>query len=288
MAFSNTFLHRVEWVTKFQERLNKPQNWNQICNVEYTDLYTLTNPYMSTVPNTASHTRGTAFTYTTLAFTTDTHTISTSAIWATAMDRADYAQCGFLKQMDLAELAAVRIGECLEAAMLASYSSMTTFDNATLTGGAAGNITVSESNVDNIIRKLKQKITEANGLELANRNGIFIVWRPEDFEKLEAFCMANGFNTADAALKNGISIGFTYGGVEHYVSNSHTANHLIAGVKKALHLGICKSTFGKLTVVENPYADTGVISGVGLDSRVDYAYKVWNNVSTVLYDVRVA
>ena len=280
-------LYRAEWVTKFQERLNYPQNWNQVCNVEYTDLQVLTNPYMSTVPSSASHTRGTAFTYSTHAFTTDVTAVTGSEIWAVAIDRADLAQCGFVKMMDYAELAATILGEKLETAMMAKYGSLTSFDNTEL-GGGAGNITVSESNIDNIIRAMKRKIIKANGLPLANRHGMFIIWRPEDFEKLEAFCMANGFNTADNALKNGVAVGFTYGGVEHYISNSHTANHLIGGVKKLLHLGVCKSTMGKINVVENPYADTGVISGIGLDSRIDYEYKVWNNVKAVLFDIKVA
>lgn len=34
-----------------------------------------------------------------------------------------------------------------------------------------------------------------------NQNGLGFVWRPEDFEFLEAFTQANGFATADKALK---------------------------------------------------------------------------------------
>jgi len=287
MAFSNTILYRAEWVTRFQDRLDKPQNWKEICNVEYTDLQVLTNPYMSTVPAVAAHTRGTAYTYSTMAFTTDVTAITTSYKHATAIDRADLAQAGFLKQMDMIDLAATALNEQLESGVLGTYGSMTSFDNTEL-AGSAGNITVSEANVDNIIRAMKRKIIVANGLSLMNQHGAFIVWRPADFEKLEAFVQANGFNTADNALKNGTVPGFHYMGVDHMISNSHTANHLIGGVKNLLHLGIVKSTYGQIVVNQDPYADTGVISGIGVVMRVDYGVKVWNNIKPVLFDIKVA
>ena len=88
------------------------------------------------------------------------------------------------------------------------------------------------TNIDDIVRGIRRIVAVANGQELANRNGIFFVWRPADFEALEQFAQANGFNLADAALKSGIERGYHLLGADHYVSNSHAANHVMAGVTR--------------------------------------------------------
>ena len=80
----------------------------------------------------------------------------------------------------------------------------------------------------------------------------------------------NGFDTADMALKNGIppQKAFHYMGVDHYLSNSHTANHVFAGIKKIGILGILRGTFGKAKFIEDP----AKVSGLGIVSRVDYGF----------------
>lgn len=171
--------------------------------------------------------------------------------------------------------------------MLASHASWTNFDNASI-GGAAGNITVSVSNIDDIIRGIKREIREANGQSLMNRNGAFIVWRAADFEILEAYVQQNGFSTADMALKDGTVAGMRYMGVDHYVSNSHAAGHVFAGVKNVFHLGIVKDTYGQVVVDNEPATAAGAVSGIGVVSRVDYAFKAWANTTGVLFDVLVA
>lgn len=286
MAFSNVTVYHEEWEAKLQERLNYPQNWKEVCDVVYTNDKVIHRPYQSTTPSAASLTRGTAFSYSTFGVTDASLNIATPYIYAMALDSADLAQQTFVDQMMIAEQAGTILNEQVEAAFLGTYASFTTFDNTQL-GGSAGNITVSASNIDNIIRAMKREISEANGDALAARNGMFIIWRAADFEKLEEFCQANGFNTADHALLNGALPGFHYAGVDHYVSNKHTAGKVVGGVKKVVTLGILSSTYGKLTVVDNPYADTGVISGKGFDMRVDYGIKVWEKILPVIFNITV-
>ena len=183
------------------------------------------------------------------------------------------------------------IDEALEAAMLADHANWTNIGD--LGGGAIGlgstAITVSASNIDDIIRAIRREINKANGQKLAAQNGIFIIWRPADFELLEAFIQANGFVTADTYLRNGAVSGLFYGGVYHYFSNDITAGHLFAGVKGVEHLGICRTTYGQVTVTQDPPATgAGALSGIGVISRVDYAFKTWSNVKPVLFDINVA
>lgn len=289
MAVANTVLYPEEWVVKLQERLSHPTNWKEFCRVDYTDTRVLVNPYMSTVPSVQSHTRGTAYTHQTFAITTDSITINSSAIMPMFIDRADMAQSSYARQMELAELQGQLINEYIESKMLADHGSWTDVGDSAgvITSGVAGQITVAASNIDDIIRGIKRIIRVANGHNLMTRNGVGIIWRPADFEILEAFVQANGFREADIALKEGTAPGLHYMGVDHYVSNDHTANHILAGVKKLLHLGIVKSTFGGIVIDEEPATGDGPLSGTGISSRLDWAFKTWTNIKPLIYDLNV-
>jgi hypothetical protein len=246
---------------------------------------------MSTVPAVQNGTRGTAYSFQDFALTDENVTIDTYKELPIYIDDADLAQSDFVKQMELAEMQGTLVSETLEAAMLASHAAWTNVGDSsgTITSGITTAITVSPSNIDDIIRGVKRIIRKANGSKKAGRNGIFFIWRPEDFEILEGFVQANGFTTADAALKNGTEAGMPYMGAFHYMSNDHTAGHVFAGVRKLFNLGICKSTYGKITKIVHPAGSSGGnLSGTGMHTRVDYKFKAWNNDAALLYDLNVA
>ena len=286
MTVANTVLYQEDYVTKFQERLDKDTNWKQVCKVDISNKRVLNNPYMSTVPALQTHTRGTAYTHQTFALTNDAVTINQSQILGIFIDRADLAQQTYIDWMDAAELQGQLVDEALETDMLINHAMWTDFDNASI-GGSAGNISVSASNVDDIIRGIKREIREANGTSLMNKNGVFIVWRAADFEILEAYVQANGFSTADSALKDGTVEGFKYLGVSHYVSNLHASGHLFGGVKGLFHLGILQDTYGQVVADNEPATADGPLSGVGIVSRIDWEFVGWNNTKTLLFDVLV-
>lgn len=282
----NTGVYKEDWEVKLQERLSEPTIWKEICNVKYTDTKILHNPYMTDAA-AQTLTRDTAYTHQGIVITDDYVSIDTGKILPQQIDRADLAQCTYANQMDLADSQGRLLDEAIEAAMFAAHADYTDFDNSKI-GGDAGNITVSATNVDDIIRAIKREIRKAHGQALLNRNGGFIVWRPEDFEILEAFVQANGFSTADGALKDGTSQGFRYMGLEHYSSGFMTAGHLFGGVKKALTLGILKSTYGQVVIDEEPATADGALSAIGVVSRVDFKYKTWVKMKPVLFDINVA
>lgn len=283
---SNTIIYAEDWAVKLQERLSENNKWKEICKVEYTDTKVLHNPY-DTDATVQTGTRGSAYEHQDITITDETVSIDTFKILPQLIDRADLAQSTYVKQMELASSQGVLLNEAIEAGMLGQHAQWTNFDNASI-GGSAGNITVAASNIDDIIRGIKREIREAGGEELMNRNGVFIVWRPADFEVLEAYVQANGFSTADGALKDGTSQGFKYMGVEHYSSNKITAGHLFGGVKKAFHLGICKSTYGQIVIDQEPATAGGAVSGIGVVSRVDFKFKAWAKMVPVLFDILVA
>lgn len=280
----------MEWETKLQERLDKPITFKEVCKVIYSNVYGINSPYMSTEFTAQTGTRGCSYGFSEFTLTNDQLLINTFKIVPVFIDRADLAQANMASQMEIADRQGALINEALESAVLGGHAGWTDFDNASI-GGSAGNITVSINNIDNIIRGIKREITENNAQSLADRNGIFIIWRAADIELLEEFCQANGFNLADTALKNGIPSGYHFMGVDHYVSNSHTANHLFAGVKKIMNLGILSSTYGKIVVNQDPSSGVttyGPVSGIGIISRVDYGINTPTGLKTAVFDVAVA
>lgn len=276
----------LEYETKLQERLSAPTVWKEVLNVKYTDTGILRNPYL-TDATVSTGTRGTGYTSVAVATTDDTVSITDYTYSAEHIDDADLAQKSFSDFMEIADNMGTMLNENMETAMLLEHPQWTNFDNASI-GGVAGNITVSISNIKNIITGVKTAIRTAGGGELANRNGIFIQWREADFEKVEMLASSEGFNTADDALKNGIKQGFRYLGVEHYSTSKNVTGHVFGGVKKAFMVGIVKSTYGKMKQIVNPVVGGAQISGVGLESRIDRKFKAWTKMVPVLFDILVA
>lgn len=278
--------YTVEIETKLQERLSAPMVWKEICDVRYTDSGTLKNPYL-TDSTVGTGTRGTGYTSTAVATVDDSVSITDYVYSAQHIDDADLAQKTFSDFMEIADNMGVMLNERVETNMLLEHAQWTNFDNASI-GGAAGNITVSISNIKNIIAAMKTAVRTAGGAELAERNGMFIQWREADFEKVELLAASEGFNTADDVLKNGIKKGFRYMGVEHYSTSKNVSGHVFGGVKKAFTVGIVKSTYGRVKTIVNPVVSTAQISGVGLESRIDLKFKAWNKMVPVLFDILVA
>jgi len=285
---ANTVIYKEDWTVKLQETLDAPTFWKDVCRVDFTTSKVLHNPYQSNAA-AASYTRGAAYTYADFTVTDDSVDINTSQVVAEFIDRADLAQTGYDLQMERAVRQGEEINLTIEQAFVGDYANMTDFDNTEI-GGGAGDITLSATNVDDVVRAVKKKILAANGGDMYVRQGGFIIWDPTAFELLESFAMANGFVTQDSALGGGVDgvNGFNYMGFTHYVSNSLTTEtntlHVVAGVKKTYHLGILSSTFGDVMVDDK---DPNLQSGIGIVSRVDYKGKVWNNVSGLIYDVQI-
>lgn len=295
MANTITY-NKHDYVTSLRARINKPANWREILNVKFSDVRTIVNSSMTTEPSVQSGTRGTAQAIQAYVLTADTLTISTYRYLSMFIDEADRYQQSYVDQMNIAEFQGKKISEYIEAQMLAQHASWTNFGAGDLSNTSADDttqITVSASNIDDLIRAIKRKLYANNGVEFAMEKGVFIVWRPEDYELLEAFVQANGFSEADIALKNGIPVGMRYMGVEHYLSTQHTANHLFAGIKKMGELGILRGTFGQAKFIEDPAGpsdgnSTNMLSGVAINSRVDYGWNFPSYYAEFYMDVNVA
>ena len=248
---------------------------------------------MSTEYSLQSGTRGTAYTHSDFALTNDTLTINAQDIVSVFQDRADLAQSKLATAAEHGARQGDLINERVEDLFLAQVSGFTNFGD---TGGGtfglgATQITVTSANIDNIIRAVKREIIIAKGSKLARKHGIAFVWRPADFEKLEESMASQGFTFADMALKDGIMDVDGQGkyafGAYHYVSESHTANHVFAGVRKILQIGLLKSTYGKIFFNPNAVSADGPLSGVSWEARLDYGFNPKAGLTAILFDVNV-
>lgn len=288
MAIANTITYETTFEDVLQDRLDRPTTWKEMCDVTVSDTRVVSTSYMSTTPSLTTVTRGTGVVGQTFVETAETLTISTGRDLGLFVDLADLAQSDWTKPAELFNRIGALLNEFVESAVLARFATWTTFDNASI-GGAAGNITVSASNIDDIIRGVKRQIRVANGQMLMNQNGVGFVWRAADFEILEAFVQANGTSTADDALKNGTVEGLRYLGVDNYWSNDHTAGKLFASVKKVERLGILRGTYGRAHTIDFPAGDTNTfMSGKAFYSRIDIGHLSPTSTLGLEFNITVA
>lgn len=298
----NTIIYQALWENKLAQRLDKPQNWKDVNDVVYTDTQTYNFPLVSTanepavatLTNTAAgrSTLSNVIPFISVTETNETLSIVTAEIDSVYLDYADQAQSNYAKMADMGNLLGKKIGERIEAISLGNHANWTNFGD---TGGgvlglAATQITINGNNIDDVIRGVIEQINTANGFNIYNDNGGFVIWRPADWTFLVQFMQANGFRFADEALADGGkgSLGKEVMGLYHYVSTGHSANHVMAGVRQVQKFGILKSTYGKTYVNEMPSSSTaGSLSGTQIHTRVDYGLLVPTNLAPVIFDVNV-
>lgn len=221
-----------------------------------------------------------------------TLTISIAEIISDYKDYADQAQSNYANMAEMGTYLGTKLGERAESISLANATNGTDFGDtgAGVLGLAATQITVSATNIDDIVRGIIQQIQTANGWDLYMENGGFVEWRPADWTFLVQYMQSMGFTFADEALKDGGKgrLGKETMGLYHYVSTKHTANHLLAGVRKAAKFGILTSTYGRIYKQDNPASSTaGSLSGTQIHTRLDYGQMIPTNLLPVVYDVNV-
>lgn len=301
---SSAYIYQQAWANTLAQRLDKPQNWKDVCDVVYTDtqihnfplISTGNEPAVATLTNTAAG-RSTVSNVIPFVDTTETNqtlTISIAEINSAYVDYADQAQSNYAKLATLGDLLGKKMNERMETIVLANHANWTDVgdDGSGGVGLSSTDLTVSATNIDDIVRGVIEQIQTANGWDLYMTNGGFAVWRPADWTKLVTFMQANGYTFADEALKTGGKgqLGKEAMGLYHYVSTSTASGgHIMAGVRKTQKLGILASTAGKIYQAEMPASSTaGSLSGTQIHTRYDYGLLVPTNLLPVVYDINVA
>lgn len=224
--------------------------------------------------------------------TNQTLTISLYEAISDFKDYADQAQSNYANMSEMGTYLGKKMGERLEAISLGNHASWTNFGDtgAGVLGLSSTAITVSATNVDDIVRGIIEQIQQANGWDLYMENGGFIEWRPADWTFLVQYMQSMGYSFADEALKDGGKgrLGRESMGLKHYVSTSHAAGHLMAGVRGVQKLGLLSSTYGKIYKSEIPSSSTaGSLSGTQIHTRLDYGLLVPTNLLPTVFDVNV-
>ena len=289
MAVANTITYETMYEDALQDRLDHPTTWKEMCEVTYTDTRVISTSYMQTTPSTQSVTRGTGVALQAFGETAETLTISTGRDLGVVVDLADQAQSPWTKPAELFDRIGALLNEYIESQVLAQHATWTNLgDTGTGIGLTSTAATVTASNIDDIIRAVKREIRKANGQSLMKANGVGFVWRPEDFELLEAFTQANGTMTADQFLVEGTLEGLKYLGAYHYWSNDYTAGHIMCGVRKIQRLGILRGTYGRSFTIPFPAADSNMFfSGTAYYARVDIGHLTPTGFATIIFDLNV-
>lgn len=297
---ANTIIYQQLWENKLAQRLDKPQNWKDVCDVIYTDsqiynfplVSTSNEPAVATLTNTAAgrSTLSNVIPFIDVTETNQTLTISIAEIDSVYLDYADQAQSNYAKMAEMGTLLGKKINERAEAVVLANHANWTDFGvSGSGFGLSSTDITVSATNIDDIIRGVIEQIQTANGFDIYMQNGGFAIWKPSHWTFLVQFMQANGFQFADESLRDGGNgrMGKEALGLFHYVSTSHaTGGHIMAGVRGVQKLGILKSTYGRTYVNEMPASSTaGSLSGTQIHTRLDYGLLVPTNLLPVIFDV---
>ena len=273
-----------------QERLARPQNWKEMCKVTMSNTRVITSQSISTAGDWAAVgtiTRGTAFDPTDVAEVADSLTVSTGRHVTTYFDFADLAQSPWTNEREIFSRAGERLGEFIETDVLAQHGSWRNLGGASAwTDNNATALAASAANIDDLARLIRRVIREQNGASLMARNGVGATVSPTTFEFVEAFAQANGFASADDALKNGLAPQVKYLGINWYVSNDNASDHAMAGVRKVQRLGILQGTFGRMHKFPGIAGTSGGIqSGIAFHSRVDIGHLTPTDHAAIVFDV---
>jgi hypothetical protein len=275
-----------------QERLARPQNWKEMCKVTMSNTRVITSQSISTAGDwaaTTALTRGTAFDPTDVAEVADLLTISTGHHVTTYFDFGDLAQSPWTTEKEIWGRAGERIGERIEIEVLAQHASWRNLGNSAGIWADDTDVVLAASaaNVDDLSALIRRVIRAQNGATLMDRYGVGAVVGPTTFSFLELFAMANGFASADEALKNGLAPQIKYLGINWYVSNDNAADHAFAGVRKIQRLGLLTGTFGRMHKFPGIAGTSGGIqSGIAFHTRVDLGHLTPTDHALLVYDVR--
>ena len=287
---ANTITYTTLFEQRLQERLDEPQNWKEFADVLMTSEQVIRSSYISTTGGwaaAAALTRGTSVAATDVAETSETLTISTGRHVTTYFDFADLAQSPWTTEDEIYGRAGSRLGEYIENTVLARHASWRNLGGAAAwTDNDGTALAVSAGNVDDLARLIRQVIRSQNGQNLAARNGVCAVLSPVSFAFVEAFAQANGFASADDALKNGLAPQVKYLVLIWYISNENTADHAFAGVRKIERIGILDKTFGKMhRFPGGGGAADQVQSGITFHTRVDVGSLTPTAHANIVFDV---
>lgn len=211
------------WSSRLQRWIRKSTVYMVLATMEERKILshgdTVHRPYTSDL-SVADYTKGTAVTMKDLSATDEYLTVATTKVVPFYIDEIDKIQNLYSAADEWTRKAGYSLGndidgDFLEEAANASYS----FDDSDVTatnGGAAGSaIIMSKTNAVEVVSLVK---AEMNANSIPGDKAWDLIIDPVTASYIEQQVVANGFNTADLALKNGYAGDFM--GFKTFVSNN--------------------------------------------------------------------
>src|SRR3990167_2267447 len=163
---TNAFQYEEDWAQRLRERLNETSVWKEVCKVLYTDTYTFNLPYLADI-SLQSVTRSSPYTAQAIIQSNETLVIDQQRLAPMVIPQADYFQSRYSDFMQLAERQAAQLDAQVESYVWGAAQTTTfeNFDDGSIGGSAGTSITVSISNIDDIIANVKRVIFTARGAE---------------------------------------------------------------------------------------------------------------------------
>lgn len=222
MANSLTAMSPTYWSRRMGEKLYKSDVFRSIANFEeqavLTDGQIVDRPYRSDVV-VENYTKGTALTAQDLNATSDQLTVNTIKAMLMYVDNVDKIQNKYSAVNLWADEAGKRLSNSIDAYFLYNtLSANDTIDDGDIGGTAANGITLTTSNILNVLGKLNMKMT-VNNVDVGNRH---LVMSPQAYDVLWQYIAGKASLLGDTTGKNG-NVG-RFAGLELYVSNNLTGS----------------------------------------------------------------
>jgi len=284
MANALTPLNPEWWSNRMGRLQKKTLVARAICSTreeaKLTDGDIVNRPYISDL-SVNTYVKRTAVTIQDITSTNEQLAVDQSKESSFYVDDVDVIQNRYDVMAEQSDRATYQLNDGIDSFVFGKYGDIADSVDDGDIGGTNGNpITASTSNIQRVFTALKKKMREAN---ISMTGDTFMVVSPEEAELIELYVAANGFNTADATIRNGYAGNFL--GVKVYVSNNltDTANvrHAIGGKLGAIDLVVQKQPSVQIKDVSDKLGKNFLVHTL-------YGAKIFNQGSKEIFDVQLS
>lgn len=220
---------KQHWMSNFQRELRKRLVAKSFCEV-YTGPDRLVNNPYGLDPAGYDGASATAYSITDFTLGVDSLTVSRRAGAAEHVDNIEQLQTRYDLSMDRSTrhsfVTKDKIDQYIFALPVAAGSSVQDIDAGYMSTGVSNGtpITSSSSNIEDTGNAIIERLGLVNG---AMDRGIFWAVSPFELTDMSGFAQNNGYNVADAAIKNGFVADTPFAGLNIVVSNNLTHTQVL-------------------------------------------------------------
>lgn len=220
------------WMPKFQRELRK-----RLVSKAFSEVYTgpdriITNPYGND-PTGYDGASSTSYSVTDFTLGADEMSVSRRAGAAEHIDNIEQLQTRYDLAQDRSErhsyVTRDKIDQYMLALPVAAGASVQDVDAGYMSSGVSNGtpIASSDSNINDTANAIVERLGIVNG---ATDKGIFWAISPFELTDVSGFSQSNGYNTADAAIKNGVIDGQPFAGINKLIVTNNLTHTQVLGL----------------------------------------------------------